>query len=90
MQTSVSSDLFDNICLARSWEVEHFASFLQILIGKYHYSLADIAKQTGIPYNVLSSLKQRKRDIKKANVEMVVKLSQFFNVRIETIAEIAI
>lgn len=65
-------------------------SALALLIEKYRYSLNDIAQRTGLSYNVLSSLKQRKRDIKKANVEIVTKLSQLFNVRIETIAEIAI
>ena len=61
-----------------------------VLIDKYHYSLTDIAKQTGISYDMLSSLKQRRRDIKKASVEVVVKLAQVFNVRIETIAETSI
>ena len=62
-------------------------SVLGLLIEKYHYSLTDIAKQIDVSYNVLTSLKQRKRDIKKTSVETVIKLSQVFNVRIETIAE---
>ena len=62
-------------------------SVLALLIEKYHYSLKDIAKHIGVSYDMLSSLKQRRRDIKKTSVEIVVKLSQIFNVRIETIAE---
>ena len=62
-------------------------SALGLLIEKYHYSLTDIAKQTGISYDLLSSLKQRRRDIKKTSVEVVARLSRIFNVRIETIAE---
>lgn len=58
-----------------------------MLTEKYHYSLTDIAKQIGVSYDMLSSLKQRRRDIKKTGVEIVVRLSQVFNVRIETIAE---
>ena len=65
-------------------------SVLEILIEKYHYSLNDIAEQINISYETLSSLKRRRRDIKKASIELVIKLSQIFNVRIETIAEIAI
>lgn len=62
-------------------------SALGLLIEKYHYSLTNIAKQTGISYDLLSSLKQRRRDIKKTSVEVVARLSRIFNVRIETIAE---
>ncbi len=58
-----------------------------MLTEKYHYSLTDIAKRIGVSYDMLSSLKQRRRDIKKTGVEIVVRLSQVFNVRIETIAE---
>ena len=63
-------------------------SVLGLLIEKYHYSLVDIAKKLNVSYDVLSSLKLRRRDIKKASIEIVMKLSQIFNVRIETIAEI--
>ena len=65
-------------------------SVLEILIEKYHYSLNDIAEQINVPYETLSSLKRRRRDIKKASIELVIKLSQIFNVRIETIAEITL
>lgn len=64
-------------------------SILKLLSEKYHYSLVDIAKQTNISYDMLSSLSNRRRDIKKTNVEIIIKLSKIFNVRIETIAEIA-
>lgn len=62
-------------------------SVLGTLVEKYHYSLTDIAKRLGVSYGLLSSLKQRKRDIKKTSVEIAVKLSQVFRVRVETLAE---
>ena len=65
-------------------------SVLSLLIEKYQYSLTDIAKEIDVSYEMLSSLKRRRRDIKKTSVEIVTKLSQIFNVRIETIAEIII
>lgn len=65
-------------------------SVLELLIEKYHYSLVDIAAQIGISYDLLSSLKFRRRDIKKTSAETVIKLSQLFNVRVETVAEIAL
>lgn len=65
-------------------------SVLGLLIDRYHYSLTDIAKQIGVSYDLLSSLKQRRRDIRKASVEVVVKLSQLLNVRIETLSEVVI
>ena len=65
-------------------------SVLKLLIEKYHYSLADIAGRTRLSYDWLMSLKQRRRDIKKASVEMVVRLALVFNVRTETISEIVL
>ena len=65
-------------------------SALGLLIEKYHYSLTDVAKRIGASYDMLSSLKQRRRDIKKASVEVVARLSRVFKVRMETISEIAI
>lgn len=65
-------------------------SVLSLLVEKYRYSLTDIAKQIDVSYDVISSLKQRRRDIKKSNIDLVAKLSQIFNVRIETIAELTI
>lgn len=64
-------------------------SVLGTLVEKYHYSLTDIAKRLGVSYGLLSSLKQRKRDIKKTSVEIAVKLSHVFRVRVETLAETA-
>ena len=63
-------------------------SVLEILSDSYQISLKDINAKTGISYSTLLSLKARKRDIRKTNVSDVYKLSQVFNVRIETIAEI--
>lgn len=62
-------------------------SVLGLLIDRYHYSLTKIAEQIGVSYSVLSSLKQRKRDISKTSVDTVVKLSRILHVRVETIAE---
>ena len=62
-------------------------SALGLLIERYHYSLMDIAKRVGVSYDLISSLKNRRRDIKKTNVDIVIKLSLIFNVRVETIAE---
>ena len=59
-----------------------------ILLNKYGYKLSDIAKKTKISKETLYSLKQGKREIKKANVDIVQKLANFFNVRIETFAAI--
>ena len=61
---------------------------LEILIKKSNYSLEDVSRLLAIPYETLVSFKKRKRDIKKASVGIVQKLSKLFNVRIETIAEI--
>ena len=65
-------------------------SVLSVLTDKYHYSLSDIAKQIDVSYDLIVSLKQRRRDIKKASAEIVIKLAQVFNVRIETIVEAVI
>ena len=62
-------------------------SALSLLINKYGFSLYDVCKMTGLSYATLSSLKQRKRDIKKLNVNDAVKLASFFRVRVETICE---
>ena len=65
-------------------------SAFSILLKKYKYSLKEIAERIGVPYDTLYSFKQRRRDIKKINIELALKLSNIFNVRIETIAEIRI
>ena len=62
-------------------------SAFDILVDKYHYSLKDIAKRVSVSYDLISSLKNRRRDIKKTNVDIAIKLSLIFNVRVETIAE---
>ena len=65
-------------------------SALFLLLERQHRSLADIAKQIDVSYDVLLSLKTRRRDIKKANVAAVVKLAKALNVRVETVAEISL
>ncbi len=62
-------------------------SALQLLVERYHYSLSNLSKEIDVSYDMLYSLKLRRRDIKKTSVEIVARLSQVFNVRIETIAE---
>ena len=63
-------------------------SVLSLLLNKYHYSVRELSYMTNIPYDTLISLKQRKRDIKKANVEIIVAISRIFHVRVETLAEL--
>ena len=63
-------------------------SVLSILIDSFGYSMKDISKKYQISYETLNSFKQRKRDIRKANISTIVKLSKILHVRIETIAEI--
>lgn len=65
-------------------------SALSIIVDKYGYSLEDISQQTGISYNTLYSLKSRRRDIRKINIETASKLSIFLHMRMETICEIKI
>lgn len=62
-------------------------SALQLLVERYHYSLSNLSKEIDVSYDMLYSLKLRRRDIKKTSVEIAARLSQVFNVRIETIAE---
>ena len=65
-------------------------SALAILLDKYRYSLKDISHRIGVSYDTLSSAKQRRRDINKLDVDVLLKLARIFNVRVETIAEIRI
>lgn len=63
-------------------------SVLSVLSKKYGFSMREVAKATNISYETLLSLKQRKRDISKANYEMVYKISKFLHVRASTLAEL--
>lgn len=63
-------------------------STLALLLNKYQFQLSDISLKSSIPYDTLNSLKIRRRDIKKVNVEMISKLARLLNVRIETISEL--
>ena len=65
-------------------------SILALLLARHRYPLTYVARNTKIPYATLASLKKRKRDIKKASVEMVASLARFLHVRIETLAELNI
>ena len=72
--------------------IEHFMNkqkektIFSLLLKKYGYKLDYVAKKVDISINTLYSFKQGKRDMKKANVDLVQKLASFFNVRIETFA----
>ena len=63
-------------------------SAFSLLLKKFHYSLNYISEQTGLSYNTLYSLKSRRRDIKKMNIESLIAIANVFNVRLETLAEI--
>lgn len=65
-------------------------STIDILTKTYKYQLKEISEITNVSYNTLLSIKDRRRDIKKLNVEAVSKLAKIFNVQIETLAEIKI
>lgn len=65
-------------------------SALSKIIEKYGYTLGEISNNVGISYQTLYSLKKRRRDIKKINVELAHKLACFLHVRMETVCEIRI
>ena len=63
---------------------------LSLLLEQYHYHLTDVCEQCCCSYNLLYSYKQRRRNIRKASVELMHKLANYFHVRIETISELKI
>lgn len=65
-------------------------SVLNLLINYYQIKLKSISEITDISYSTLLSLNNRRRDIKKVNVEDAIKLAKLFRVRVETISEIRI
>ena len=60
------------------------------LIKKYGYSLNNISEFTGISYETLYSIKQRRREAEKASFNTIMKISNVLNVRPETVAELEI
>lgn len=76
--------------------VDHFLerqkekTIFAILLERFGYKLNYVAEKTGISKDTLYSFKQGKRDIRKANVDIVSKLANLFHVRIETFASIAL
>ena len=64
-------------------------SILSILVSNYKYSIKEISDISKISYETIYSLKQRKRDVKKANVESIIILSSILHVRVETLSEIS-
>ena len=65
-------------------------TIFDILLREYGFKFKDVAEKTGISKDTLYSFKQGKRDIRKANVDIVQKLASYFHVRIETFASIAL
>ena len=65
-------------------------SILEILCERFGYKTKDVARITQIPYDTVQSLKLRRRNFLKTNVEIAYKLASLFKVRIETITEIQI
>ena len=65
-------------------------SVLEIIVDKYNFSLKEISEQTGVSYDTLFSLKKRRKDIKKLNVQTASLLSSILRVRIETLTEISV
>lgn len=63
-------------------------SALAILLDNYEYQIQDVAEQVFLSSEMVKSLKNRRREIQKTNVAAIVKLANFFHVRIETIAEL--
>ncbi len=65
-------------------------SALEIIIDNYRFSIKSISENTGISYDVIFSLKKRRRDIKKTGVEIISSLARYLRVQIDTLAEIRI
>lgn len=63
-------------------------SILSILMKRYNFSADYVSKELNISKQTIYSLKQRKRNIQKCNVDTVISLARLFKVRLETIAEI--
>ena len=63
-------------------------SVFSLLLEKYNFALNNVSNDIGISYETLYSLKQRRRDIKKISVETGKAIADYFNVRLETLAEI--
>ena len=62
-------------------------SVLSVAIKRYHFPLKELSKRTGLSYNTLYSVKQRRRDIGKLNVEDAIKIANVLHIRIETLIE---
>ena len=65
-------------------------SVVDLLFKKFKYSVKEVAEKTGIPYNTLVSLKNKRRSISGFNVKSLNSLANVFHVRIETIAELEV
>lgn len=65
-------------------------SIFSILLGLYNCSLKDVSRMSGISYQTLFSLKNRRREFSKTNYQTVLKIAKVFHVRPETISELII
>ena len=74
--------------IERFKELQKDKSVFALLLKKYNYSLTYISQQTNISSETLFSLKNRRRDIKKVNVDTIVSIANLLRVRVETLAEI--
>ena len=70
------------------FELYRQKSVLSLLIEKYGYTIVDISKASSVSYETLYSLKQRRREMKKVNVDTVRTIANILRVRIETLAEL--
>ncbi len=62
-------------------------SILDLLIKSRDYSLKEISNMINVSYDTLFSYKQRRRDIKKMEVQIALELANILRVRIETLIE---
>jgi len=62
-------------------------SVLSILLESRRVSLTLLAEKTGISYDVLASVRSRRRSIQKLSVAQALSIASFFRVRVETVVE---
>jgi hypothetical protein len=69
-------------------EIYKKESILSIVMNRLGYSIKYISESTGLPYDSLSSYKQRRRDIKKMSADSACLLATLLRIRIETLIEL--
>ena len=63
---------------------------LAALLDNRKISLSDLSKSTNLSYDLLFSLKSRRREISKVDVATISLLSRVFHVRMETLSELKV